>query len=43
MQDKFMKYMLVTNGEKNLVSLLSEIRNILTQLIEQRLKEVSEV
>lgn len=42
-EDKFLKYMHIANGEKNLVSPLSEIRNILIQLLEQRLKKVRDL
>lgn len=43
MEDRFMKCMHMANDEKNLVSPLVEIRNILIQFLEQRLKEVLEV
>lgn len=33
MEDKFMKSVTVANGEKNLVSPFSEIRNVLIQLL----------
>lgn len=43
MEDKFMKSMPMANSEKNLAFPLSEIRNILIQLPEQRLKKVLEI
>lgn len=38
-----MKHVHVSHGEENLMFPLSEVRNVLIQLLEQKLKEILEV